>query len=597
MKLKTFRALAAIAALAGRCLALPGACTTVHTKNGIINGFTDSSAAPGVVQFLGIPYGEAPVGDRRWLPALPRRPFDAPLDALAQGPSCPQTDPPITGRAWSAEFLIRPGSPGEDCLYLNVWAPLGASEKSLPVVVWIHGGGFTEGGGDVAYQIPAKWVQRSQKHIVVGINYRLGLFGFPNAAGLDPKEQNLGLLDQRLGIEWVRDNIAQFGGDPSRIILWGQSAGAVSVSYYQYAFAEDPIAIGFIKNSGSPFISVAVSDPTHSNFSALAAGFGCTKEDELNCLRKIPFREIQEYRVKAQLSFGIVVDEKMVFSNYPERTLAGKIAQGPAITGTTRNEGVIPGNPGPLPANATVPGDSRYGCPAHFEASLRGAAGLTTWRYMYSANFTNIMPGGQGAFHSADLPLFFGTHDIARGQSTPFEYELSNVMQDLYLAFIEDPAAGLTKKGWEPTPPGPLGTIQTGVDLGHNGVLIQKGMAAWTTPPICWSGDYRLATIPSARLRATISHPSAPKQTLQAPRSLPGNRTGYKVRASVPLRSGRPRQHDKVSGPPSAIETASPSPRDMRKMASGLHSTSVAGGAVFTADDPCGAPRPTILKI
>lgn len=143
MKLNAFQALAAIAALAGQCPAQPSARTTVQTKNGLINGFTDSAAAPGVVQFLGIPFGEAPVGDRRWLPALPRRPFDAPLDALAQGPSCPQTDPPSPTGAWSAEFLIRPGSTGEDCLYLNVWAPLGAQEKPLPVIIWIHGGGFT----------------------------------------------------------------------------------------------------------------------------------------------------------------------------------------------------------------------------------------------------------------------------------------------------------------------------------------------------------------------------------------------------------------------------------------------------------------------
>lgn len=154
----------------------------------------------------------------------------------------------------------------------------------------------------------------------------------------------------------------------------------------------------------------------------------------------------------------------------------------PAITGTTRDEWDSSGNAGPLPANATVPGDDKYGCPAHFETSLRAAAGLTTWRYMYSANFTNIMPGGQGAFHSAELPLIFGTHDTARGQSTPFEYELSDVMQDLFLAFIEDPAAGLTKKGWEPTPPGALGTVQIGADLGHNGVLMQRySWEAWQT--------------------------------------------------------------------------------------------------------------------
>ncbi|KAL8380830.1 hypothetical protein RB595_005225 [Gaeumannomyces hyphopodioides] len=480
MKLKTFRALASIAALAEQCPALPSGVTAVETKNGVVNGFTDPSTAPGVVQFLGIPFGEPPVGDRRWLPALPKKHFDGTLDAFAQGPTCAQTDPPRPTGAWSDEFLIRPGSASEDCLYLNVWAPKGALGGSLPVVVWIHGGGFTEGGGDIAYQIPLQWVGRREKHIVVGINYRLGLFGFPNAAGLDPNEQNLGLLDQRLAVEWVRDNIAAFGGDPKRIVLWGQSAGAASVSYYQYAYNEDPIAIGFIKNSGSPFIPILASDPTHSTFSSLAAGFGCAKEDEVDCLRKVPFRELQEYRDKTQLSFKVVVDEKTVFSDYAERTLSGKVAQGPAITGTTRDEWDFSGNAGPLPDNATVPGDNIFGCPAHFEAGLRGVAGLATWRYMYSANFTNIMPGGQGAFHSAELPLIFGTHDIARTQSTRFEHELSDDMQDLFLAFIEYPPAGLTQKGWEPTPPGPLGTVQTGVELGRDNRLMRNySWEAW----------------------------------------------------------------------------------------------------------------------
>ncbi|KAL8296590.1 hypothetical protein RB597_005936 [Gaeumannomyces tritici] len=481
MKFQTFRALASVAALAGQCHALPSGGTAVETKNGVINGFTDPSTAPGVVQFLGIPFAEPPVGARRWLPALAKKSFNGTLDALAQGPTCAQTDPPSPTGAWLDEFLIRPGSASEDCLYLNVWAPKSApGNLSLPVVVWLHGGGLTEGGGDIAYQIPLNWVGRREKHIVVGINYRLGLFGFPNAAGLDPKEQNLGLLDQRLAIEWVRDNIAAFRGDPKRIVLWGQSAGAASVSYYQYAYHEDPVAIGFIKNSGSPFMPISASDPTHTTFSSLAAGFGCAKEGELDCLRNVEWKDLQKYRDENQLQFRVVVDETTVFSDYAERTLTGQVAKGPAITGTTRDEWNFFGNAGPPPDNTTVPGDSIFGCPVHFETILRGAAGLATFRYLYSANNTNVMPRGHGAFHSAELPLIFGTHNIARTQSTQFEHELSDAMQDLFLAFIEDPAAGLMGKGWEPTPPGPLGTVQTGVELGGDGQLVRKySWEAW----------------------------------------------------------------------------------------------------------------------
>lgn len=145
MQLKATRAIAAVTVLgsfAQESYALPS--TSIETANGIVNGFTDASA-PSVAQFLGVPYAEAPVGERRWLPALAKQPFGT-FDATTQGSTCPQTDPPGGGGAWAAEFLIRPNSTGEDCLNLNIWAPAKSvgSDELLPVVVWIHGGGFTE---------------------------------------------------------------------------------------------------------------------------------------------------------------------------------------------------------------------------------------------------------------------------------------------------------------------------------------------------------------------------------------------------------------------------------------------------------------------
>ncbi|OHE92489.1 hypothetical protein CORC01_12207 [Colletotrichum orchidophilum] len=455
----------------------------VETKHGVVNGFRDA-AAPEVAQFYGIPYAEAPVGERRWLPALPKESFGT-LNASSRRPSCPQEDPPTGGGAWAAEFLIRPNSTSEDCLTLNIWAPVGPRE-ALPVVVWIYGGGFgvkDQGSNDIAYQTPTRWVQRSQKHIVVAINYRLGLWGFPNAAGLDLTQQNLGLLDQRLAIEWVRENIAQFGGDPERIILWGQSAGAASVSYYQYAYHDNPIAIGFIKDSGSPFIPIGSTDAAHANFSSLAAAFGC-QEDELGCLKRVPFRTLQKFLNQAgNLTFNVVVDEKTRFSDYAQRTLDRRVAKGPSIIGTTRDEWNFGGIPTPPPPNGSdVIADSLFGCPAHYETSLRSVAGLKTYRYMYSSNFSNIMPGGQGAYHSAELPLVFGTHDIARQNSTLFEYEVADEMQDLWLSFILDPENGPTTKGWGVTSLGGLDTIQTGIDIGYRGSIVQPfSWKAWKT--------------------------------------------------------------------------------------------------------------------
>ncbi|KAJ4244041.1 hypothetical protein NW762_014654 [Fusarium torreyae] len=454
--------------------------TKVRTERGVIHGFKDKSY-PHVAQFLGIPYAEPPTGKRRWAPAVPKRHFGT-LDASAQGPACPQSEPVVGD--WAAEFLIKPNSTSEDCLYLNVWAPFSPSKEKLPVVIWIHGGGFGAGGGDIVYQTPTPWVERSQKHIVVSLNYRLGVFGFPNAADLDPKEQNLGLLDQRLAVEWVRDNIANFGGDPERIVIWGQSAGAVSVGYYQYAWTKDPIARGYIQNSGGVFLNIGSPDPSHTNFTALAKAFGYTKGNEVDYLRRIPFKDIQRYVENGTgLGFTPVVDERTKFSDYAKRILSPKIPKLPLIIGSNRDEGDFGANinhTAGTPPYQVKP-DSTFGCPAYYETSLRTKAGATTYRYEYSANFTNIMPKGLGAFHSAELPLIFGTHNAARAKSGQFEYDVSHAMQNYWLEFIQDPTGGPSKHGWDPTPAGQLNTIQKGVEFGFNNTIAVRkyDWASW----------------------------------------------------------------------------------------------------------------------
>ncbi|TDZ34569.1 hypothetical protein C8035_v010803 [Colletotrichum spinosum] len=224
------------------------------------------------------------------------------------------------------------------------------------------------------------------------------------------------------------------------------------------------------------------SDTAHSSFTSLGSAFGCEKTEELECLRRVPFRDGQKYLNQAgNLTFNVVVDERTKFSDYAERTLDGKVAKGPAIIGSTRDEWNFNTNVPIRPSNSSdVPADSVFGCPAHYETALRNVAGLKTWRYMYSGNFTNIMPGGHGAHHSAELPLIFGTHDIARGNSTVFEDRVSDVMQDLWRAFVESPEDGPAKRGWAATPLGGLDETQTGVDLGFRGTVLRKfSWSAW----------------------------------------------------------------------------------------------------------------------
>lgn len=169
-------------------------------------------------------------------------------------------------------------------------------------------------------------------------SYRLNIFGFPNAAGQNQNEYNLGLLDQRLAVEWVRSNIASFGGDPTRITLWGQSAGAGSVDYYNFAYPDDPIVTGLIMDSGTALHPTLLAyDPIHTNFTFVAGQLGCGGLDadvELECMRKVSFSVIEEFLesysnngTSPSLNFSPVPDDVTAFSNYTSLALAGNYSK------------------------------------------------------------------------------------------------------------------------------------------------------------------------------------------------------------------------------------------------------------------------------
>jgi len=228
----------------------------VSTSSGHVHGKIDP-ALPNVAQYLGIPFATPPVGAMRWMaPQLLDQP-DAEVQATQLPPSCMQY---LTNQGnslyvrnvlqFNLQGLNTTGAISEDCLTLSVWAPardkgqttpwglLGwesghpnnPKQELLPVLIFIYGGGFSTGGEDVPYQIPAQWVNRTPDHLVVSFNYRVNIFGYPNAAGLSGT-QNYGLLDQRAAVEWCYNNMKAFGGDPERMVIWGQSAGLVVSSW------------------------------------------------------------------------------------------------------------------------------------------------------------------------------------------------------------------------------------------------------------------------------------------------------------------------------------------------------------------------------
>ncbi|KAF4166851.1 hypothetical protein CNMCM6936_006013 [Aspergillus lentulus] len=226
-----------------------GAC--VRTSSGLIEGHVASR--PGVFEYLGIPYAAAPTGDLRFAPPVQYHGNGTVL-ANAYSPDCPAnigSVPDFPGLTPQAPTIIRTfaqqlGTPqSEDCLYLNVWTK--PTRKLKPVLVFIHGGRFSVGGAHSPMYTGENLVAENDV-VVVTFNYRLNIFGFSGAPGLT---QNVGLLDQRMAIEWVHRNIAGFGGDPDRITIFGQSAGGASVDYYSYIWTEKPLVRGLISHSGT----------------------------------------------------------------------------------------------------------------------------------------------------------------------------------------------------------------------------------------------------------------------------------------------------------------------------------------------------------
>ncbi|MEU8141291.1 carboxylesterase/lipase family protein [Nonomuraea sp. NPDC048901] len=187
----------------------------VQVSSGRLRGRHDQ----GVAAFLGIPYAAPPFGPRRMRPPEPPVRWEGERDATDYGPTCPKDNDDPEGAALFPEAVI----PGEDCLNLNVWTP-DRQASGLPVLVWIHGGMFTKGSGSIAGYRGTSFARDGV--VCVTINYRLGAEGF---LYLDDGTANLGLLDQIAALEWVQDNIAAFGGDPGRVTVAGQSAGAMSI--------------------------------------------------------------------------------------------------------------------------------------------------------------------------------------------------------------------------------------------------------------------------------------------------------------------------------------------------------------------------------
>ncbi|SEF29103.1 para-nitrobenzyl esterase [Amycolatopsis pretoriensis] len=375
----------------------------VETSTGRIRGNAGA--------FKGIPYATA---KRFELPTRPR-PWTGVRDALEPGPAAPQ---PPSRLEHALGPMPLPQS--EDCLSLNVFTP--STTGSRPVLVWIHGGGFSSGSGGQVWYTGTR-LAREADVVVVTLNYRLGVLGFLSAEGIPP---NLGIADQLAALDWVRDNIAAFGGNPAEVTLSGQSAGAQST----LALWSSPrTEIKRIALQSAP-LGMRPSTPDEAAVSA-----GRFTEALKDDIRTVPIDRL----LAAQLSvpgkpgsieppFQLVADGDLVADDLIEAA-----PEGPALISWTREElrAFVPDAPPEAidEANKFFTSDR-----------LTEKLGAFTYRFDWQA------PGNRfGACHCIDIPFLFGTHDVWDApmlDGAPAGLENETGLREVWAAFLHGERPG-----------------------------------------------------------------------------------------------------------------------------------------------------------
>lgn len=321
---------------------LAASCTSSKTEGPVLNpqvttaaGVVEGFYQDGINQFLGVPYAAAPVGELRWREPQPVVPYDTVLLAKDFGPDPMQMD--IFG-----DMNFRGRGRSEDCLYLNIWAPLPDPNEKHPVLIYFNGGGWMAGSGS-----EPRYAGDSLAHhgvVAITANYRQGVFGFlahPDLTAASPKHTSgqQGVLDQAAAIQWVKDNIAAFGGDPDRITIAGESAGSFSVSILMASpLVKDNIA-GAIGSSGAEFCPTlaATLAEAEADGVALLARKGINSIDELMAM---PADSLQMLIPPYEMGMKRAVVDGYLLTDTPDNIYArGEQAQVPMLCGWNANEG------------------------------------------------------------------------------------------------------------------------------------------------------------------------------------------------------------------------------------------------------------------
>ena len=406
---------------------LAAAAQDVALDSGRIRGVV----ADGVAAWKGIPFAAPAVGALRWRAPQPVARWTGVKDATAYGSDCMQVPFPS-----DAAPLGTP--PAEDCLYANVWAPTGA--KKLPVVVWIYGGGFVNGGSSPPTYAGAKVA--SQGVVFVSFNYRVGRFGtfaHPQLTRTNPDGGRLGnyaIMDQIAALQWVKRNVAAFGGDPTKVTVMGESAGGMSVN----TLLTSPEAKGLFRAA----IIMSGADPTApagpaSTLAAVekigvdfAASKGVAADDPqaLAKLRALSAEQVTDglnmmalFRPAAgPVTFTMpFVDGKVAVDN--ARALkSGQFAKAPVMVGATSAD--MGGKTGMMIAGARN------------TASQLAAQGVPVYGYRFSYVAQSLDRPGAG--HATDIPFFFDTQDVKyEAKTTPRDNRMGGTISRYVVNFVK----------------------------------------------------------------------------------------------------------------------------------------------------------------
>jgi para-nitrobenzyl esterase len=410
-----------------------------------------AAADPEVMVYKGIPYAAPPVGDLRWRAPQPVKAWAGVRAATAFGPQC-------VGRSFGAAPVA---GESEDCLYLNVWTPAHVRGKPLPVLVWIHGGGFQGGSGSEASCDGVMFAK--QGVVVVTINYRVSVFGFLAHPELTKESEprssgNYGLLDQVAALQWVKRNIAAFGADPTKVTIAGESAGAYSVS----ALTASPLARGLfqhaIAQSGGYLTSNLEAMRALDTAERIGADFAQSLgAADIVSLRGLSADELKRAAMRSDFfAFTPCIDGRFLQEPVSLTYIEGRQARAPLLIGSNTDEGafLIPENrpsikqfdellektfgqrksqvrrlyPVAPPAalirsELDLSGDAGFNYPMWKWAMLHRQAGLPVYYYLFGRTvpatpghlYKGIPRTAIGAFHGDEVAYVFGSLDGAAG--------------------------------------------------------------------------------------------------------------------------------------------------------------------------------------